>query len=89
MGHVVHYGTGDELLRGEEPVRAYCSDEPGDVSGCDNCMELVAEDLTDENDYQGRCLHCWEMINLGAASGGAGPSAARACTAGKQGWLLR
>ena len=27
------------------------------MAGCDDCLDLVAEDLADNNDYQGRCLH--------------------------------
>ncbi len=36
---------------------AHCSDEPESVAGCEDRLELVAEDLADDNDYQGRCLH--------------------------------
>ena len=38
------------------------SDEAESVAGCDDCLELVAEDLADDNDYQGRCLHCGQVI---------------------------
>ena len=51
MGHPVHYGPGKVPLCGEEPVGVYWSDEPESVTGCDDCLELVAEDLADENDY--------------------------------------
>ena len=37
------------------------------MAGCDDCLELVAEDLTDDNDYQGRCLPCRQEV---AAKGG-------------------
>ena len=57
MGHAVHYGPGEVPLCRAEPVRALWTDELEAVAGCDDCLELVAEDLTDENDYQGRCLH--------------------------------
>ena len=41
---------------------AHCSDEPESVAGCEDCLELVAEDLADDYDYQGRCLHCRQVI---------------------------
>lgn len=25
---------------------------------CDDCLELVAEDLADNNEHMGRCLNC-------------------------------
>ena len=62
MGHTVHYGPGDVPLCGEEPVGAHWADEPESVAGCDNCLESAAEDLADDNDYQGRCLHCRQVI---------------------------
>ena len=33
------------------------ADEPECVAGGDDCQQLVAEDLADENHHQGRCLH--------------------------------
>ena len=62
MGRAVHYGPGDVPLCGEEPVGAYWTDEPESVVGCEECLELAEEDLGDHNDYQGRCLHCRELI---------------------------
>ena len=32
------------------------------MHGCAKCLELVEEDLQDENDYRGHCLHCREEI---------------------------
>ena len=32
------------------------------VHGCAKCLELVEEDLQDENDYRGHCLHCRREI---------------------------
>ena len=58
----VHYGPGEVALCGEEPVGTHCSDEAESVAGCDDCLELVAEELADDNDYQGRCLHCRQVI---------------------------
>ena len=46
---------------------AGCTDEPEAVTGCDDCLELLAEDLAEDNDYQGRCLHCRQDV---AAKGG-------------------
>ena len=81
IGCPVHYGPGKDPLCGEEPVGTYWSDEPESVVGCDGCLELVAEDLADNNDYQGRCLHCREPI---AAKGGAGRSGVRAHIVGSR-----
>ena len=58
MGHAVHYGPREVPLCSVNPVGAHWSDDPESVAGCDDCLELVAEDLADDNDYQGRCLHC-------------------------------
>ena len=51
MGHSVHYGPEDALVCGEEPVRAHWSDEPEAVAGCDDCLDLAAEDRADDNEY--------------------------------------
>ena len=40
---------------------------PDQVHGCAKCLELAEEDLQDENDYRGHCLHCRREI---AAHGG-------------------
>ena len=58
------------------------TDGPEAVAGCDNCLELAAEDLADHNDYQGRCLHCRRRSPPRAASHGAGWSDGHALTAG-------
>ena len=42
--------------------------DPELVRGCEDCLELVAEDLSDRNTYMGRCLHCNQEIH---AKGGA------------------
>ena len=62
MGHAVHYGPEEAPLCGEEPVRAHWSDEPEAVAGCDDCLDLADEDRADDNEYQGRCLHCRQAI---------------------------
>ena len=59
---VVHYGPGDRPLCGNESPFAVYTDEPDQVAGCDECLELVAEDLQDTNDYRGHCLHCRQEI---------------------------
>ena len=46
-----HYGPVEVLLCGVNPVGAHWADEPEAVAGCDDCLELVAEDLADDNDY--------------------------------------
>ena len=37
--------------------------DPELVRGCGDCLELVAEDLSDQNTYMGRCLHCNQEIH--------------------------
>lgn len=59
---VVHYGPGDRPLCGHESPFAVYTDEPDQVDGCEDCLELVAEDLQDRNEYRGRCLHCRREI---------------------------
>ena len=66
-GGVVHYGPGDWPLCGEGGLGAVHTDDPHRVAGCGDCLELVAEDLADDNEYRGRCLHCGEAIT---AAGG-------------------
>ena len=56
---VIHYGPGDWPLCREERLRAAYTADPHQISGCDECIELVAEDLGDDNKYRGHCLHCW------------------------------
>ena len=57
-GRVVHYAPGDRPLCGNQSWTAEYTDEPDQVAGCNDCLELVAEDLADHNDYRGHCLHC-------------------------------
>ena len=59
---IVHYGPGDRPLCGNETPFAVYTDDPAGVTGCDDCLELVAEDLQDHNDYRGHCLHCRQEI---------------------------
>ena len=60
---VVHYAPGDRPLCGNESMTAVYTDEPDAVAGCDECLELVAEDLQDpDTHYGGYCLHCRREI---------------------------
>ena len=34
------------------------TENPDDVTGCADCLELAAEDLPYNNEYGGSCLHC-------------------------------
>ena len=43
-------------------MTAVYTDEPQQVQGCKGCLDLVAEDLLDTNDYRGHCLHCRREI---------------------------
>ena len=55
-GGVVHYGPGDRPLCGNYAVTAVYTDDPALVSGCRECLELVAEDQGGDNEYMGHCL---------------------------------
>ena len=60
----VHYdptGRGRPLC-GAESWAAVYTEDPEQVSGCGDYLDLVAEDLGDGNAYAGRCLHCHERI---------------------------
>ena len=50
-------------LCGDEPPYAVYTDQPDQVAGCRDCLELVAEDLQDpDTHYGGYCLHCRREI---------------------------
>ena len=61
--NTVHYGPGDRPLCRNESVTAVYTDDPHQVQGCEDCLELVVEDLQDHNAYLGRCLHCRREIS--------------------------
>ena len=61
-GGVVHYGPGDRPLCGDDSMTAVYTNDPARVTSCEDCLELVEEDLQDENDYLGHCLHCRREI---------------------------
>ena len=42
-----------------QSVTAVYTEDPAPVAGC---LELVVEDLQNQNDYLGRCLHCRREI---------------------------
>ena len=58
---VTHYAPGDRPLCGNES--SVYSDGPDQVAGCEDCLELVSEDLQDHNDHRGHCLHCLQKIS--------------------------
>ena len=47
----VHYAPGDRPLCGNDSWTLVITDDPDQVKGCHDCLELVAEDLQDHNDY--------------------------------------
>ena len=47
---MVHYTRGDRPLCGNDCMYALYTDDPAGVTGCADCLELVAKDLQDEND---------------------------------------
>ena len=60
---IVHYGPGHRPLCGNESSFAIYTDEPAQVAGCADCLELVAEDLQDpDTQYGSYCLHCRSEI---------------------------
>ena len=62
MAGIVHYGAGDRPLCGAENWLTVHIDDPAAVAGCADCLELVAEDVQDRNDYRDHCLHCRQEI---------------------------
>ena len=59
----VHYGPGGRRpLCDTDSGTAVHTEDPDQVRGCADCLELVAEDLEDNNPYAGRCLHCLQQI---------------------------
>ena len=55
---IVHYAPGDRPLCGNESPYAVYTEEPDKVAGCQDCLDLVAEDLQDpDTHYGGYCLH--------------------------------
>ena len=60
--NTVHYGPGNRPRCGNESVTAVYTDDPNQVQGCEDCLELVAEDMQDHNAYLGRSLHCRREI---------------------------
>ena len=80
LGLEVHYAPGDRPLCGAESWVALYTDDPALVSGCGDCLKLVAEDLGDGNDYMGHCIHCRQGITAPEAWLGAAWSEGPACT---------
>ncbi len=60
---IVHYGPGDQPLCGNESHLAVYTNDANQVAGCVDCLLLIAEDLDDDNQYAGRCLHCRQEIS--------------------------
>ena len=87
---IVHYSPGDRPLCGDESPSAIYTDEPGQVAGCEDCLELLAEDLQDQNGYRGHCLDCRQEITAQGGGGVApdGPEALPALWEGRMvmGW---
>ena len=46
-GGVVHYAPGDRPLCGNDSMTRVYTDDPRQMAGCGDCLELVAEDLQD------------------------------------------
>ena len=59
---IVHYGPGNQPLCGSESHLAVHTDNPAQVRGCQDCMDLVQEDLNDKDNHAGRCLNCNQTI---------------------------
>ena len=60
---VVHYAPGDSPLCGLEESPEPTTPDPELVRGCGDYLVLAAEDLSDQNTYMGRCLHCNQEIH--------------------------
>ena len=60
---VVHYAPSDlAALRQPLHDRSLRRRPTTRSPAAKKCLELVAEDLEDHNDYRGRCLHCRQEI---------------------------
>ena len=59
----VHYAPGDYPLCGTESMTAVYTDDPEQVHGCADCLELAAEDLVEDNEHWANCLHCQQEIS--------------------------
>ena len=46
----VHYAPGEGPLCGSDCPDGALTDNPDDVTGCADCLELAAEDLADDNE---------------------------------------
>ena len=82
----VHYAPGEAPLCSSDYPEEDLTENPDDVTGCADCLELAAEDLADRSEYGGRCLHCRQEIT---AQGGVEWRRAvrRPCPhCGKAGW---
>ena len=84
-GGLFHFAPGDQPLCGDDCVARVYIDDPAAVAGCADCLELVAEDLQDENDYRGHCLHCRREIT---ARGGVAPDRPAALPALRTGGMV-
>ena len=60
---VVHYAPGDQPLCGNDSIPAVYTDDPEQVHGCADCLELAAEDLVEDNEHWANCLHCQQEIS--------------------------
>ena len=64
---VTHYAPRSVLEPGDRPLcgnkAAVYSDDPGQVAGCEDCLELPAEDLDEDNEHWAHCLHCQQEIS--------------------------
>ena len=61
---MVHYAPGDHPLCGDDSMTAVYTNDPAAVAGYADSLELVVEDLQDQNNYLGRCLHCRQEITV-------------------------
>ena len=50
---VVHYAPGNRPLCGNDSITRVYTDDPAKVQGCDDCSEMVAQDLQDPNTRHG------------------------------------
>ena len=66
---VIHYapgsvlGPGDRPLCGNESSTAVYSEDPRQVAGCADCLELVAEAPKNLDWYRGYCVNCMQEIS--------------------------
>ena len=60
---VIHHAPGDRPACGTESSTAVYSEDPRQVAGCADCLELVAEAPNNLDWYRSYCVNCMQEIS--------------------------